>query len=365
MADYVRSMWSQPLEDDKDIVEVIRRFRPLTDAQKQEVYDTAIKNGVRHPQELRALAVGAIPFERERQAFRQACRREIAKADALGFQRHYRHLVDTFLFEAIGDVDQADIRQYDPADAGDQARRRFDAAQDVLYKDRLAEFLAGRGLKIDEAKMDDLYRHLAGGKVQLDAPDLAALVFGYLKDPAAAPKPRPASPLTTPLPLPAAIAILEDFRLLDGGVPASVKSHVRNKRISDPQALRALAVETAIPAPKRRELVRTIRSTISSDGGSAHLRGFPQLPETIVYEFVNAKRKDLEDLCGEEIGCELRAFADTFFREHRDELYIERIRESLSARGFALDDQRLEQTYLHMLRQRVPLPAKPLPGAMR
>jgi hypothetical protein len=213
--------------------------------------------------------------------------------------------------------------------------------------------------------MDELHQHLANGNVQLDARDLLTQVFAFLKDPAGAPKPKPSSPYTTPLPLPAALKVLEDFRLLRGGVPAHAKARVRSQRISDPQALRALAVETAVPAPQRRELVRTIRSTLSSDGGSAHLRGFPQLPETILYEFVNDKRKDLDDLCKEGMGCELRAFSGTFFREHRDELYIERIREALTARGFALDDQRLQQTYLHMLRQRIPLPAKPLSGAIR
>ena len=364
MALYDRSQWTKPLNDDQR-KELIERFQPLTEDERKKVLDAAAKEKIWHPQELRARAVEAISLHEKRDALRNACRKGIAKEDALGFQRYYRHLSDTFLFEVIKDFDPARVRGMDPADAGDQARRGFEGEQEVLYKDRLVDLLADCGLQIEEVKMDKLHQYLIGGKVQLDARDLLTLVFAFLKDPASAPKPKPDSPFTRPLPLDAALKVLEKFRLLDGKVPDDAEALVRNKRISDPQALRALAVDAAIPAAQRRGLVRTIRSTLSSDGGSAHLRGFPQLPETILYEFVNDKRKDLDDLCKEGMGCELRAFAGRFFRDHRDELYIERIREALTARGFALDDQRLQQTYLHMLRQRVPLPAKPTPGAIR
>jgi hypothetical protein len=246
-----------------------------------------------------------------------------------------------------------------------EVERRFVAAKGALYSDRLADLLADRQLKIDEAMMARLYRYLIDAGVPADSPKLPTLVFDFLEDPGKPPQPKKPSPLTTPLPLPEALKVLENFRLLKDGVPDDVRDRVRKQRISDPQELRALAVEAAIPTPTRRELLRTVRLTISANGGSTHLRGFPHLPETIVYEFVNEKKKDLEDLCGKESGCELRAFADIFFRKHRDELYKERIREALSARGFALDDQRLEQTYLNMLRQRIPLPARPLPGAIR
>jgi hypothetical protein len=363
MANYQLSELNRPV-DDAGRQRLIRPFEPLTTAEKDILLARLDKQDVTDPQQVRAAAVQSIGNVVVRDAISAATKATLVSVDDLGYLRVFPYLDETLLFHVIAKTPGQQLKTDDAPQIAAAAGQDFRDVRAPLYQDRLAVILEKCDLQIEEYAMERIYRHLAGDKVHLDSPNLPSRMFEFLEQRVPA-TPKPGSVLTKPVRGQERLKIFLDLdKVLGTSSDAAIKQAV-GKDITNPLKLRAIAIEAAVPKHKLRELTRTIRATVSLDGGSTHLRGFPLLPEGILYQFLVDRKKTLVDLCKEENGCELKAFSESYFRSQKDELYKNRIRESLTARGFAIDEQRLESTYQNMLRQRIPLPVQPQKGAIR
>jgi hypothetical protein len=364
MADYSPSEWTKPLTDDK-LKELVGSCTFLSPDKAQNVLDNLIDAGISDPQQVLACLLHVIPHAPERRKLQQAVAAEVGQADRYACLSVCHGLADALACQAIMDMqlDAGGFCAADPNEIATAARQQFEKEEEWLYKRHLHQILCHRGLGITCEMMDKLYGYLIEMGMSLDSPDLVGQVFDFFKDPAAQPRRRPR--WTVPLSDLKRKKVFDEFPLLEGDAQDVAHQHAVRGDVRDPLKVRAIAVEAAVPGHMRRELLRAIRSALSLDGGSSHLRGFPKLSEAIFYEYVvDNNTQDLKELCDHNIKCPLRAFAEKFFRENRHELYKERIRESLRARGFSIDDQRLDSTYRHMVRRRIPLPVR-RQGAIR
>ena len=143
------------------------------------------------------------------------------------------------------------------------------------------------------------------------------------------------------------------------------------RRISNPLALRRMAVEAAMASAQRQRLAREIESAIANVRGSdettdgvrasAFVQAFPHFAFGILFEVTKDRDSDgLSKLPTEDI----RVRAEEFFKRTRAQLYMDSIRKTLQNAGVDATDETIRAVFADMDARKVALPTPERQGAV-